>query len=80
MPKLPHIRGAELVRALEKIGFRITRQRGSHIQLRREETDGSFTTFPVPVHAGKTIKPGTLKGIIRKAGLDVAQLLEILRY
>ena len=78
MPKLPHIKGAELVRVLQKIGFRITRQRGSHVQLRRDEPDGTVTTFPVPVHAGKTLKPGTLKGILRNAGLDVENLLEIL--
>ena len=78
MPKLPQVRGAELVRALQKIGFFITRQRGSHVQLRREKIDGSCTTFPVPVHAGKTLKPGTLKGILRKADLDVEELLKIL--
>jgi predicted RNA binding protein YcfA (HicA-like mRNA interferase family) len=78
MPKLPQVRGAELVRALQKNGFCITRQRGSHVQLRREEADGSSTTFPVPVHAGKTLKSGTLKGIIRKAGLDVEELIKIL--
>ena len=31
MPKLPQVRGSELIRALQKIGFRITRQRGSHV-------------------------------------------------
>jgi predicted RNA binding protein YcfA (HicA-like mRNA interferase family) len=78
MPRLPQVRGAELLRALQKIGFYKTRQRGSHVQLRREEDDGSFTTFPVPVHAGKTLKPGTLKGILRKADLDVEELLKLL--
>ena len=78
MPRLPGVTGSELVRALEKAGFTVTRQRGSHVQLRRDEPDGSVTTFPVPVHAGKTIKKGTLRGILRKAGLapqDLAALL-----
>jgi predicted RNA binding protein YcfA (HicA-like mRNA interferase family) len=78
MPKLPQVKGAELVHALQKIGFRITRQRGSHVQLRRDMPDGTVVTFPVPVHAGKTMKPGTLKGILRLAGLEVENLLEIL--
>jgi predicted RNA binding protein YcfA (HicA-like mRNA interferase family) len=78
MPKLPQVRGSELVRALQRIGFRITRQRGSHVQLRREEADGSATTFPVPVHAGKTIKTGTLSGILRKAGLNVEEFRKLL--
>lgn len=49
MPKLPQVTGADLVRALQKVGFAVTRQRGSHVQLRREEPEGTSTTFPVPV-------------------------------
>jgi predicted RNA binding protein YcfA (HicA-like mRNA interferase family) len=78
MPKLPQITGAELVRALQKLGFQTTRQRGSHVQLKRIEPDGSVTTFPVPVHAGKSMKRGTLKGILRKAEISVEVLLEVL--
>lgn len=55
MPKLPQITGDELVRVLEQIGFVAVRQKGSHIQLRRVENDGTVTTFPVPVHAGKSV-------------------------
>jgi len=78
VPKLPEVTGRELVRALEKAGFVIVRRRGSHVQLRREEDDGTVTTFPVPVHAGRNIKKGTLKGILRKAAMsadDFAALL-----
>ena len=78
MSKLPQLTGRELVRALEKAGFRVTRQRGSHVQLRREEEDGTVTTFPVPVHTGKTVKKGTLKGILRKADLDIDNLKSLL--
>lgn len=78
MPKLPQVQGAELVRALQKIGFRVTRQRGSHVQLRRDEPDGSVTTFPVPVHAGKTLKRGTLSGILRLVRLEAGDLSKIL--
>ena len=78
MPKLPQVKGAELVRALEKAGFLVVRQRGSHVQLRRVEPDGRVTTFPVPVHAGRTMKRGLLHGILRKAGMDLEQLIELL--
>jgi predicted RNA binding protein YcfA (HicA-like mRNA interferase family) len=78
VPTLPQITGAELVNALEKAGFIITRQRGSHVQLRRTVPDGTICTFPVPVHAGKTIKRGTLHGILRKAGLSVEDLIELI--
>ncbi|MCX7011622.1 MAG: type II toxin-antitoxin system HicA family toxin, partial [Candidatus Sumerlaeota bacterium] len=59
MPKLPRVTGTQLVHALERAGFVQVRQRGSHVQLRRTEPDGRITTFPVPVHSGKTIKQGT---------------------
>lgn len=78
MPKLPQITGDELVRALEQIGFIAVRQKGSHLQLRRVENDGTVTTFPVPVHAGKSVKRGTLKGILRKAGLDTEDLANLM--
>lgn len=78
MPKLPRLTGADLVRALERAGFAITRRRGSHVQLRREDADGTVTTFPVPVHSGKMIKPGTLRGILRLARINVEQLIHLL--
>ena len=78
MAKLPQVTGAELLRALQKVGFRIARRRGSHVQVRREEPDGTVTTFPVPVHAGQTLKKGTLSGILRKAGLGVDELVDLL--
>jgi len=72
------VTGQQLVRTLEKAGFAVARRRGSHVQLRREEDDGTIITFPVPVHAGRNIKKGTLKGILRKANMstdDFAALL-----
>ena len=77
MPRLPKLTGEELVSALKKAGFEVARQRGSHVQLRKW-TEGEKVTFPVPVHVGKTIKPGTLRGILRIAGLTVEQLRELL--
>ena len=78
MPRLPQITGMQLVAALRRAGFAVVRQRGSHVQVRRQEPDGSVTTFPVPVHAGRTIKKGTLSGILRKATLDIEDLKSLL--
>ena len=78
MPRLPQVTGRELLRALERIGFVAVRQKGSHVQLRRVESDGRVTTFPVPVHAGRTLKRGTLRGILRKAGLAPEGLSDLL--
>lgn len=77
MPKLPRITGEQLVKALQKEGFEIARQRGSHVQLRKYTREEKIT-FPVPVHKGKNLKPGTLKGILRKADISVEHLIELL--
>jgi len=63
MSSLPRINGKELVRALQRYGFEIARQKGSHVQLRKY-VEGRKITFPVPVHSGKIIKPGTLKDLL----------------
>jgi predicted RNA binding protein YcfA (HicA-like mRNA interferase family) len=71
MPKLVHISGKDAVRALEKLGFEVTRQRGSHIVMRRG-MDGCV----VPNH--REIKTGTLSGVLKQAGVSaeafIAQL------
>jgi predicted RNA binding protein YcfA (HicA-like mRNA interferase family) len=60
------------------MGFQVVRQRGSHVQVLLRRPDGSVVTFPVPVHAGKTLKSGTLHGIMRLAGLNRDDLLQLL--
>jgi predicted RNA binding protein YcfA (HicA-like mRNA interferase family) len=57
---LPQVTGRDLVRALQRAGFAATRQRGSHVQLRRAAPDGAVTTFPVPVHTGRAVKKDSL--------------------
>jgi predicted RNA binding protein YcfA (HicA-like mRNA interferase family) len=71
MPKLPSISGAEVVRALERLGFTIARQRGSHIVMRR----GSSGCV-VPNH--KEIKVGTLAGILKQADVSADEFMEAL--
>jgi len=78
MPKLPRITGEKLVKALQKDGFEIARQKGSHVQMRKY-VGGKKITFPVPVHKGKILKIGTLKGILRKAGISINRLNELLK-
>ena len=65
MSKLPRLSGRECVTILERFGFRIVRQRGSHIVMRR---DDPFAQVVVPDH--KEIDRGTLRAIIRQAGLQ----------
>jgi predicted RNA binding protein YcfA (HicA-like mRNA interferase family) len=58
--KLPRISGKEMVRFLEREGFEIVRVRGSHHFMQKENLRTS-----VPVHAGKDLKVGTLRSILR---------------
>ena len=71
MTRLPRLKGKELVRLLEKLGFEIVRTRGSHLFL--QHADGRVTT--VPVHAGETLGPGLLRSILRDVELSVEDLL-----
>ncbi len=73
MIKLPRISGRECVRALEKNGFYFKRQVGSHIILRRDEP---FAQIVVPDH--KELDRGTLRAIIRQAGLSIDEFANLL--
>ena len=72
MPDWPHLSGAEIVRALELLGYVQRRQRGSHVVMRKEASGCA-----VPLH--KEVKIGTLAGLIRQAGLDPAEFLNALK-
>jgi predicted RNA binding protein YcfA (HicA-like mRNA interferase family) len=71
MPKLPHLSGAEIVRALERLGFEQKRQAGSHVVMRRGPKG-----CVVPMH--REVKVGTLAGILRQADLGIDEFLEAL--
>jgi predicted RNA binding protein YcfA (HicA-like mRNA interferase family) len=74
-PKLPVISGDDLIRALEKFGYAAVRQKGSHVRL-RHPNDPQRLPVTVPLH--KEIAFGTLRRILRDAGLGVDQLLSAL--
>jgi len=69
LPELPIASGRDVVRTLEGIGFRFVRQRGSHVLLRW----GSKTCV-VPLH--REVKLGTLRGILRQAGVTTGEFLD----
>ena len=70
-PSLPHVSGAEAVRALEKPGFIVLRQKGSHVILRRGSTG-----CVVPLH--RELKIGTLSGVIKQAGITADEFMQAL--
>jgi predicted RNA binding protein YcfA (HicA-like mRNA interferase family) len=72
---LPALSGIRLIKALQAAGFVLTNTRGSHHRLKHP--DGRATT--IPVHAGKDVPKGTLRSVLRDAGLSKADLHQILR-
>jgi len=72
MPKLPVVSGVEVAKALAKIGYEVDHQTGSHLILRQKEYPHRRIT--VPMH--REIAKGTLKAIIRQAGLTVEEFIE----
>jgi predicted RNA binding protein YcfA (HicA-like mRNA interferase family) len=74
MSKLPVISGRQCVRALGRAGFYLKRQKGSHLIVRRDEP---FAQLVVPDH--KKLDRGTLRAIIRQAGLSVDEFVQLLK-
>jgi len=72
MTKLPVISGKQLIKALQKDGYYIRDQQGSHVHLRHPIKP------PLTVPNHKTIARGTLKAIIKMCSLSLAELLELL--
>ncbi len=64
--------GRSLVKALRRVGFVVDHQRGSHIFMHNLEKSISVI---VPLH--KELKKGTLHNILKKAGLTVEELKEL---
>jgi predicted RNA binding protein YcfA (HicA-like mRNA interferase family) len=72
--ELPLVSGRDTVRALARIGFEVDRRRGSHIILRQSRPP--HRRIVVPDH--NQIAKGTLRAIIRHAGLTVREFLDLL--
>lgn len=73
--KLPVISGKDTIKALEKAGFIIVRQKGSHIRMKRV-TSEVVINVTIPLH--ETLDRGTLKSIIRRAGLTIEEFVGLL--
>ena len=71
MAQLPNLSGKEVVRAFEKLGWEISRQSGSHIDLTK---DGEMASLSVPNH--KEVAKGTLRSLIRAANLTIDEFVE----
>jgi len=74
MDKLPRVEAKDIIRVLEKKGFVLVRQSGSHKIYRNKE--GKRMT--IPFHSGKTLHPKVLKNIIKDAEISIDELKELL--
>ncbi|MCP4678883.1 MAG: addiction module toxin, HicA family [Deltaproteobacteria bacterium] len=68
MPKLPRISGQKAVRIFEQLGFHQTRQRGSHVVMRRDDRG-----CVLPLHRELAI--GTLRSALRQAGVSADEFV-----
>ena len=72
--KLPVLTVRELLAILRRLGFEQSHQKGSHRTLTRPSDNRRVT---VPIHVGRTLKKGLLKGILTDIGLTVEELNRI---
>ena len=69
MLKLPSVSGKKVIKSLNKMGFVVVRQRGSHVFMQKGEQ-----TVTVPLH--NPVKKSTLKSILNQARISLEELLE----
>ena len=72
---LPALSGKRLVRALQRTGFKVLRQKGSHVSLEKRSAEGYWRTI-VPLH--REIRPTTLSDILNQTGLTKEELAALL--
>jgi predicted RNA binding protein YcfA (HicA-like mRNA interferase family) len=70
--KLPVISGRDLVQVLQKIGFCVIRQKGSHVSVRKDNQKSV-----IPLH--DELAKGTLLGILKQSGLTKDELIDLLK-
>lgn len=74
-PKLPSVKPRKIIRALERLGFRLERQSGSHMIF--VHPDGRL--IPLPFHSDRELKPGLMRRIIRDAGVSPEEFRRLLK-
>lgn len=76
MPDFPVVSGKNLVKALNKAGFKFVSQKGSHVKLRKIDSGGKKTVI-VPLRP--VIRTGTMKSILRQAHMGIEELRGFLK-
>jgi len=73
MPRLPIVSGGQAIRAFERAGWKVNRQRGIHVVLLKT---GHIASLSVPQH--RELAPGTLRSLIRASGMTVTEFTDLL--
>jgi predicted RNA binding protein YcfA (HicA-like mRNA interferase family) len=76
MQKLPVVSGHKAIKALTKAGFEVVGRKGSHVRLKKKTPIKTYIVI-VPLHP--EIKTGTLRSILRQAGLTREEFIELIR-
>ncbi len=76
MAKLPIVSGSEVIHALQRIGFEIVGQKGSHVRLKKKTSKETRIAI-VPLHDELT--PGTLLSVIRQSGMTKEGLIGLIK-
>jgi predicted RNA binding protein YcfA (HicA-like mRNA interferase family) len=76
LTKVPSLNYPEVVAAFERAGWRVVRQKGSHIRVERATETG---TLKVTIPAHKPIKRSTLAKLLKDAELDVEEFIALVR-
>jgi len=75
--KTPIISARDAIKVFEKIGYKVVRQKGSHIRMRNENNPQIHQPLTIPNH--KTLKPGLLRKLISQSGLTVDEFNKLLK-
>ena len=74
MAQLPNLSGKEVAKVFEGLGWKFSRQSGSHIVLTK---DGEIASLSVPNH--REVAKGTLRSLIRAANLTADEFIKAIR-
>ena len=74
--KLPVVSGEDTIKALYKAGFRVVRQKGSHVRMEKKTEKGTVKVT-IPLHS--SLKKGTLRVILKQAELSVEEFVRLLQ-
>ena len=75
MSKIPSVSGKAAIKVFMKIGYRVVRQRGSHIRL----THSDIYKRPLTVPDHKILGKGLLRKLLRDAELSTDDFIKLLK-